>query len=180
MKLSWWILFFFFLQNNNINNENDTSMSSPQDAVLVEIVRRQQAAAPMICLFKNWDSHISMWKSQNKRTVANSLWKASYSSELTTERTAELGGKKKKTKNKKMDKFFNLKDFDVEPKHPSRESLRRWRSACTIVKNRKRRFRVVADLDRRSEAEKKKRQMQVLFSLAAFIPLLFSFSFFSF
>ncbi|XP_006494295.2 mitogen-activated protein kinase kinase kinase 1-like isoform X3 [Citrus sinensis] len=59
-----------------------------------------------------------------------------------------------------MDKFFNLKDFDVEPKHPSRESLRRWRSACTIVKNRKRRFRVVADLDRRSEAEKKKRQMQ--------------------
>lgn len=36
---------------------------------------------------------------------------------------------------------------------------------------------MVADLDRRSEAEKKKRQMQVLFSLAAFIPLLFSFSF---
>ncbi|KAK9217206.1 hypothetical protein WN943_005831 [Citrus x changshan-huyou] len=61
-----------------------------------------------------------------------------------------------------MDKFFNLKDFDVEPKHPSRESLRRWRSACTIVKNRKRRFRVVADLDRRSEAEKKKRQMQLI------------------
>ncbi|KAL9448664.1 hypothetical protein AB3S75_016036 [Citrus x aurantiifolia] len=59
-----------------------------------------------------------------------------------------------------MDKFFNLKDFDVKPKHPSRESLRRWRSACTIVKNPKRRFRVVADLDRRSEAEKKKRQTQ--------------------
>ncbi|GAY58405.1 hypothetical protein CUMW_186770 [Citrus unshiu] len=60
-----------------------------------------------------------------------------------------------------MDKFFNLKDFDVEPKHPSSESLRRWRSACTIVKNPKRRFRMVADLDMRSEAEKKKRQMQL-------------------
>lgn len=59
----------------------------------------------MICLFKNWDSHISMWKSQNRRTVANSLWKASYSSELTTERTAELGGKKKNEKQKKWTSF---------------------------------------------------------------------------
>ncbi|KAH9750374.1 protein kinase domain-containing protein [Citrus sinensis] len=65
-----------------------------------------------------------------------------------------------------MDKFFNLKDFDVKPKHPSRESLRRWRSFCTIVKNPTRRFRMVANLDRRSEADKKIRQMQEQLRLA--------------
>ncbi|XP_024037041.1 calcium-transporting ATPase 4, plasma membrane-type [Citrus clementina] len=59
-----------------------------------------------------------------------------------------------------MDKFFNWKDFDVEHKNPSEEALRRWRSAASIVKNRRRRFRMVADLDKRSEAEKKKLEIK--------------------
>ncbi|KAK9181161.1 hypothetical protein WN944_024298 [Citrus x changshan-huyou] len=59
-----------------------------------------------------------------------------------------------------MDKFFNWKDFDVEHKNPSEEALRRWRSAASIVKNRRRRFRMVADLVKRSEAEKKKLKIQ--------------------
>lgn len=58
---------------------------------------------------------------------------------------------------------YLLKDFEVEPKHPSEEALRRWRSAVSIVRNRRRRFRNVADLDKRSEAEKKKLKIQVRF-----------------
>lgn len=54
-----------------------------------------------------------------------------------------------------------LKDFNVDPKRPSEEALRRWRKAVTIVKNRRRRFRMVADLAKRSEAEKKRRSIQV-------------------
>ncbi|XP_031256557.1 calcium-transporting ATPase 4, plasma membrane-type-like [Pistacia vera] len=53
-----------------------------------------------------------------------------------------------------------LKDFDLEPKNPSEEALRRWRSLVSIVKNRRRRFRNVADLVKRAEAEKKKRSIQ--------------------
>ncbi|XP_020211610.1 putative calcium-transporting ATPase 11, plasma membrane-type [Cajanus cajan] len=46
-----------------------------------------------------------------------------------------------------------LKDFELHHKNPSLEALRRWRSAVALVKNRRRRFRMVADLDKRSEAE---------------------------
>ncbi|MFS8008573.1 putative protein kinase RLK-Pelle-CR4L family [Helianthus anomalus] len=42
-----------------------------------------------------------------------------------------------------------MKDFDVPRKHPSDEALRNWRMAMTIVKNRRRRFRHVANLDKR-------------------------------
>ncbi|KAK9181159.1 hypothetical protein WN944_024296 [Citrus x changshan-huyou] len=61
-----------------------------------------------------------------------------------------------------MDKFWNWKDFDVEHKNPSEQALRRWRSAVSIVKNRRRRFRMVADLVKRSEAEKKKLKIQLV------------------
>uniref|UniRef100_A0A2P2M5N8 Putative calcium-transporting ATPase 11 plasma membrane-type n=1 Tax=Rhizophora mucronata TaxID=61149 RepID=A0A2P2M5N8_RHIMU len=55
-----------------------------------------------------------------------------------------------------------LKDFEVEHKNPSEEALMRWRKAVTIVKNRRRRFRMVADLDKRSEAKRQTRIIQVL------------------
>jgi Ca2+-transporting ATPase len=51
----------------------------------------------------------------------------------------------------------------VEHKNPSEVALRRWRKAVSIVKNPSRRFRMVADLDKRSEAEGKKRSIQVSF-----------------
>nr|CAB3463002.1 unnamed protein product [Digitaria exilis] len=55
----------------------------------------------------------------------------------------------------------NLQDnFDLPPKHPSDEALRRWRSAVSFVKNRRRRFRMVADLDSRSQNERKRRSLQ--------------------
>lgn len=62
-----------------------------------------------------------------------------------------------------------LKDFDVEPKNPSVEAQRRWRSAVTIVKNRRRRFRMVADLAKRSEAEKKRRGIQEKIRVALYV-----------
>ncbi|KAK6232162.1 hypothetical protein SCA6_002235 [Theobroma cacao] len=55
-----------------------------------------------------------------------------------------------------MDKLLNLKEFEVEPKHSSEEALRRWRKLVTIVKNPRRRFRMIANLDKRSEAEQQK------------------------
>nr|CAB3489027.1 unnamed protein product [Digitaria exilis] len=55
----------------------------------------------------------------------------------------------------------NLQDnFDLPPKHPSDEALRRWRSAVSFVKNRRRRFRMVADLNSRSQNERKRRSLQ--------------------
>lgn len=64
-----------------------------------------------------------------------------------------------------------LKDFELEPKNRSVEALRRWRSAVTLVKNRRRRFRMVADLEKRSEAEQIKQGIKVSFSS----PYLFHF-----
>ena len=60
-----------------------------------------------------------------------------------------------------MDKFLNWKDFDVESKNPSLEAQKRWRSAASLVKNPRRRFRHVADLAKRSELAKKKQKIQV-------------------
>ncbi|KAL9409118.1 hypothetical protein AB3S75_047495 [Citrus x aurantiifolia] len=68
-----------------------------------------------------------------------------------------------------MEKFWNWKDFDVEHKNPSEQALRRWRSAVSIVKNRRRRFRMVADLVKRSEAEKKKLKIQEKIRVALYV-----------
>ncbi|KAG0477321.1 hypothetical protein HPP92_014162 [Vanilla planifolia] len=58
-----------------------------------------------------------------------------------------------------MERF--LKEFEVPAKNPSEEVQRRWRNAVgKIVLNRKRRFRHVADLDKRSEAEARRRNIQ--------------------
>ncbi|KAL5810528.1 hypothetical protein ACOSQ4_027096 [Xanthoceras sorbifolium] len=67
-----------------------------------------------------------------------------------------------------LEKYF-LKDFDVDNKNPSEEALKRWRSAATIVKNRRRRFRMVADLVKRSEAEKKKLKIQEKIRVALYV-----------
>ncbi|RLM58196.1 putative calcium-transporting ATPase 4, plasma membrane-type [Panicum miliaceum] len=55
----------------------------------------------------------------------------------------------------------NLQEsFDLPPKHPSEEALRRWRSAVSLVRNPRRRFRMVADLDSRSQNEARRRSIQ--------------------
>lgn len=55
-----------------------------------------------------------------------------------------------------------LKDFDVPAKNPPEEALLRWRKAVSwVVKNRRRRYRFVANLDKRSEAEDKRRKIRV-------------------
>lgn len=53
------------------------------------------------------------------------------------------------------------KNFELEPKGPSEEAQMRWRSAVSIVKNRRRRFRMVADLEKRAQAEEKRKKLQV-------------------
>ncbi|KAJ1442492.1 P-type ATPase [Sesbania bispinosa] len=53
-----------------------------------------------------------------------------------------------------------LKDFELESKNPSEEALRRWRSSAALVKNRRRRFRYAADLEKRAEREEIKEKMQ--------------------
>ncbi|CAL5431009.1 unnamed protein product [Camellia sinensis] len=62
--------------------------------------------------------------------------------------------KKKKKKKSEMEKMLR-KDFDIPGKHPSEEAQRRWRSAVTIFRNRRRRFRMVADLAKRTQARTK-------------------------
>ncbi|KAF7804062.1 putative calcium-transporting ATPase 11, plasma membrane-type [Senna tora] len=66
-----------------------------------------------------------------------------------------------------MDKL--LKDFELEHKNPSAEALRRWRSAVRLVKNPRRRFRMVADLEKRHEAEKMKQKIQETIRIALYV-----------
>uniref|UniRef100_A0A2N9IUY4 Calcium-transporting ATPase n=1 Tax=Fagus sylvatica TaxID=28930 RepID=A0A2N9IUY4_FAGSY len=58
-----------------------------------------------------------------------------------------------------MEKYLR-ENFDVEPKRPSDDTLKRWRSAVSMVKNPRRRFRMVADLAKRAETETKRRKLQ--------------------
>ncbi|RDX75660.1 Calcium-transporting ATPase 1, plasma membrane-type, partial [Mucuna pruriens] len=58
-----------------------------------------------------------------------------------------------------------LKDFELDHKNPSVEALRRWRSAVTLVKNHRRRFRMVADLDKRVEAEQIKNGIKFYYTI---------------
>ncbi|KAG1338374.1 Calcium-transporting ATPase [Cocos nucifera] len=64
-----------------------------------------------------------------------------------------------------------LKDnFDLPAKNPSEDAQRKWRSAVgKIVKNRRRRFRMVPDLDKRSEEEAKKRKIQEKIRVALYV-----------
>ncbi|XP_028076057.1 putative calcium-transporting ATPase 11, plasma membrane-type isoform X2 [Camellia sinensis] len=67
-----------------------------------------------------------------------------------------------------MEKYLR-QNFDVEPKRPSEEALRRWRSAVFLVKNPRRRFRMVADLAKRAEGERKRLKMQEKIRVALYV-----------
>uniref|UniRef100_A0A2N9HTS1 Calcium-transporting ATPase n=1 Tax=Fagus sylvatica TaxID=28930 RepID=A0A2N9HTS1_FAGSY len=67
-----------------------------------------------------------------------------------------------------MEKWLT-KDFEVENKNPSEAAMRRWRAAVSIVKNPRRRFRMVADLAKRSEAEKKRRTIKEKIRVALYV-----------
>ncbi|XP_050382538.1 putative calcium-transporting ATPase 11, plasma membrane-type [Argentina anserina] len=61
-------------------------------------------------------------------------------------------------------------DFDVKTKHFSPEASSKWRRAVgLVVKNRARRFRHVADLAKRQEAERKKKQIQEKIRVALYV-----------
>jgi hypothetical protein len=59
----------------------------------------------------------------------------------------------------------SLQDFDLPPKNRSDEALRRWRDAVSVVKNPRRRFRMVADLATRRQNDLKRRSTQVPYLL---------------
>jgi Ca2+-transporting ATPase len=55
-----------------------------------------------------------------------------------------------------------LKRFEMPAKNPSEDAQRRWREAVgTLVKNRRRRFRMVPNLDKSSQVETQHRKIQV-------------------
>uniref|UniRef100_A0ACD5XFI1 Uncharacterized protein n=1 Tax=Avena sativa TaxID=4498 RepID=A0ACD5XFI1_AVESA len=63
-----------------------------------------------------------------------------------------------------------LKTFEVPAKNPSEDAQRRWRDAVgTLVKNRRRRFRMVPDLDKRSQAETQRRNIQEKLRVALYV-----------
>ncbi|KAL6853874.1 hypothetical protein ACP4OV_019903 [Aristida adscensionis] len=63
-----------------------------------------------------------------------------------------------------------LKRFEVPAKNPSEDAQRRWREAVgTLVKNRRRRFRMVPDLDKRSQAETQRRKIQEKLRVALYV-----------
>ncbi|XP_012072831.1 putative calcium-transporting ATPase 11, plasma membrane-type [Jatropha curcas] len=67
-----------------------------------------------------------------------------------------------------MEKYLR-ENFDVEAKRPSEEALRRWRNAVSVVKNPRRRFRMVADLAKRAEAERKRKKLQEKIRVALYV-----------
>uniref|UniRef100_J3KUA6 Calcium-transporting P-type ATPase N-terminal autoinhibitory domain-containing protein n=1 Tax=Oryza brachyantha TaxID=4533 RepID=J3KUA6_ORYBR len=69
----------------------------------------------------------------------------------------------------KLDRYLQ-EHFDLPAKNPSEEAQRRWRKAVgTIVKNRRRRFRWVPDLDRRSLDKAKVRSTQEKIRVALYV-----------
>ncbi|XP_057982051.1 putative calcium-transporting ATPase 11, plasma membrane-type isoform X2 [Malania oleifera] len=62
-----------------------------------------------------------------------------------------------------------LTEFDVPAKNSSTEALKRWRKAVAIVKNPRRRFRMIADLAKRAEAEKKKLEIKEKIRVALYV-----------
>lgn len=60
-----------------------------------------------------------------------------------------------------MEKYLR-EHFHVPAKNQSEAAQRKWRAAVTIVKNRRRRFRMVPDLDKREEDATKRRSIQVI------------------
>uniref|UniRef100_A0A7N0USN7 Calcium-transporting ATPase n=1 Tax=Kalanchoe fedtschenkoi TaxID=63787 RepID=A0A7N0USN7_KALFE len=67
-----------------------------------------------------------------------------------------------------MEKYLR-DNFDVPPKRSSEDALRRWRSAVSVVKNPRRRFRMVADLAKRAEAQRKRSKLQEKIRVALFV-----------
>ena len=66
-----------------------------------------------------------------------------------------------------------LKDFEVEPKNPSSEALRRWRKLVTVFKNHRRRFRNTANLEKRLEVEQQKLKIKVFrLTLLSFLVMI--------
>uniref|UniRef100_A0A0D9XNX5 Calcium-transporting ATPase n=1 Tax=Leersia perrieri TaxID=77586 RepID=A0A0D9XNX5_9ORYZ len=68
----------------------------------------------------------------------------------------------------KLDKYLQ-EHFDLPAKNPSEEAQRRWRKAVSIVKNRRRRFRWVPDLDRRTLDKDKVRSTQEKIRVALYV-----------
>lgn len=65
---------------------------------------------------------------------------------------------------------FLKKNFELPAKNPSEDSQRRWRNAVgKMVKNPTRRFRMVPDLDKRSEAEAKRKKIQEKIRVALYV-----------
>lgn len=63
-----------------------------------------------------------------------------------------------------------LKDFsEVKPKNSSEEALQRWRKACWLVKNRKRRFRFTANLSKRFEVREIRKSNQEKLRVAVLV-----------
>ncbi|XP_057752398.1 putative calcium-transporting ATPase 11, plasma membrane-type isoform X4 [Arachis stenosperma] len=60
-------------------------------------------------------------------------------------------------------------NFYVQPKRPTSDALRRWRSAVAVVKNPRRRFRMVANLAQRAEAEQKRKKSQEKVRVALYV-----------
>ncbi|KAL2461183.1 Calcium-transporting ATPase 4 [Abeliophyllum distichum] len=60
-------------------------------------------------------------------------------------------------------------NFEVDPKRPSEEALKRWRSAVWLVKNPRRRFRMVADLAKRAEVDRKRQKIQEKIRIALYV-----------
>ncbi|KAI3726355.1 hypothetical protein L1987_66152 [Smallanthus sonchifolius] len=61
-----------------------------------------------------------------------------------------------------MESYLNEKFAGVKPKHSLEEVLQRWRDACRLVKNPKRRFRFTANIQKRNEAAAMRRANQDL------------------
>ncbi|XP_024630609.1 putative calcium-transporting ATPase 11, plasma membrane-type isoform X5 [Medicago truncatula] len=67
-----------------------------------------------------------------------------------------------------MEKYLR-ENFHVEPKRPSEAAQRRWRSAVSVVKNPRRRFRWVANLAQRADAEQKRKKLQEKIRVALYV-----------
>ncbi|XP_059631146.1 calcium-transporting ATPase 1 [Cornus florida] len=68
-----------------------------------------------------------------------------------------------------MESYLNENFGEVKPKNSSEEALQRWRKACWLVKNPKRRFRFTANVPKRVEARNIQRSNQEKLRIAVLV-----------
>ncbi|XP_072997813.1 probable calcium-transporting ATPase 9, plasma membrane-type isoform X1 [Typha latifolia] len=67
-----------------------------------------------------------------------------------------------------MERYLN-NNFDIPAKNPSVEAQRKWREALKLIKNSRRRFRMIPDIDKKIQDQEKRQKIQEKIRVALYV-----------